>query len=175
MDTINNILSVIGLVSLVITVVRIIRMIFSPKDEWMDNIEIKEIDGDNQELDFDNMMMDVFRDEDNEYSSVNLIIPQGCIIRNLKVKRIVDKSIAQGKEIYKTVKIIPLIYPDMPFCMVVPRQEAIAKYMIEWKMEYGKKAQYYFYDNLRDGDNQKHGIKYTSGIVCKVRQLLGFN
>lgn len=173
MDTVNDILSVVGLISLALLVIRTVRMMLAPKTRWTDNVEIREYTGDDLPPD-EETEGEVFRDGD-DFATVNYVIPHGCIIRNLKIKQLREETIPKEKWKYKTVRLIPAIYPDRPLCMVISRGEAIARYMIEWSMEYGEKAQYYFYDNLRTGDNQAHGIVYSAGFWCRLRRLAGLD
>ena len=105
-------------------------------------------------------------------TAIILIAPPSTIIRNLKIKRIEDASIESGELKYRTVKTVKTVTPQFPLCIVCERREAIPKYYIEWRIDYGGKASYYFYDNMRDGNNNRKGIEYTFGFISKVRKLL---
>ena len=43
--------------------------------------------------------------------------------------------------------------------------------ILEWHIDYGEKASYYFYENMRDGNNNRIGIEYSFGF-SKIRKLL---
>ena len=178
METIENILAVIGLVSLCFTVIRVIWVFFGSGIEWIDNVEIVETpyDPDAEYLDLGTGIYPTYyKDEEKELSpfvTATTITPQSAIIKKLKIKRIVESSINCSRLKYKTIKIIKNISPQFPLCVVVERGEAIAKYVIEWRIEYGAKATYYFYMNMRDGNNNRKGIEYSFGFFSKIRKLL---
>lgn len=178
METIENILAIIGLISLVLTVIRIFWVFFDSGTEWIDNICIIEKpykEGDEHLEDGSGIYPIYFKDDANglsEYATATMISPQSTIIRNLKIKQIVDESIEKGKLKYKTIKTIKTITPQYPLCIVCERREAIPKHYIEWRIDYGGKATYYFYENLRNGNNDRRGIEYTFGFFSKIRKLL---
>lgn len=178
MDVIEDFLAVIGLISLVLTVVRVIWVFFGAGTEWIDNVNITErpySEGD-EDLDIGTGIYPTYfkddADDPSESRTATMFTPQSTIIRNLKIKRIVDASIETGKLKYRTVKTVKTITPQFPLCVVCARGEAIAKYCIEWRIDYGEKASYYFYDNMRDGCNDRVGIEYRAGFLSKIRKLL---
>ncbi len=176
METIENILAVIGLVSLAFTVIRVVWIFFGSGIEWIDNVNITEFsyDENNEDVDVGGGVYPQYFKSDNlsEYATATMILPQSIIIRNLKIKRIDESSIQSGKLKYRTVKTVKNVTPQYPLCVVCERREAIAEYCIEWRIDYGGKASYYFYDNLRDGNNNRKGIEYTFGFFSKIRKLL---
>lgn len=175
MDTINDILAVIGLLSLLITTIRFIWVMFSGS-EWIDNILIREcpLSDDLEEKNhwFCQYYPNSAFDSVGEFATKNYFVPQNTIIKKVILKRVVDESISDGKLKYKKVHVFYSISPNEPICLIVERREAIAQYMIEWRTEYGGKAQYYFYSNLRDGNNNATGFKYKFGIVSKLRKII---
>ena len=178
MDVIEDFLAVIGLISLVLTVVRVIWVFFGAGTEWIDNVNITErpYNEDDEDLDSGSGIYPTYfkndRDEPSEFLTATMFTPQSTIIRNLKIKRIDDASIETGKLKYRTVKTVKTITPQFPLCVVCARGEAIAKYCIEWRIDYGEKASYYFYDNMRNGNNDRMGIEYRAGFLSKIRKLL---
>lgn len=56
--------------------------------------------------------------------------------------------------------------------LVIERGEAIPPYMLEWKIEYGATAQYYFGENGRNGVNSASGFQYHIGLGAKIRKIL---
>lgn len=178
METIEKILAVIGLISLVLTVIRVFWIFFGSGTEWIDNVTITEKPyNENDEFtDAEPGIYPTYFKEDagqvTEYATATTIAPQSTIIRNLKIKRVVDASIPTDKLKYRTVKTIKTITPQFPLCIVCERREAIAKYYIEWRIDYGGKAFYYFHENMRDGNNNRIGIEYTFGFFSKIRKLL---
>lgn len=178
MEIIENILAVIGLISLVLTVIRVIWVFFGSGTEWVDNVCITEKpynEGDEYIENGSGVYPTYFKEnaeELTEYATATMIAPRSTIIRNLKIKRIVDSSIESGKLKYQTVETVKTVTPQFPLCIVCERREAIAKYYIEWRIDYGGKASYYFYDNMRDGNNDRRGLEYTFGFFSKIRKLL---
>ena len=178
MQTVEDILAVVGFLSLLLTVVRVVWIMLSSGVEWIDNVEITECNyhpEDPEEELITGIYPQYYQQPDlNEHSCIShtLILPQQTVIRNLKIKRVVIESIAKGKEKYKTVEIIKTVTPQYPLCMIVERGEAIAPYLIEWHIDYGAKATYYFHDNMRDGNNNRKGIEYTFGLLSKLRKLM---
>lgn len=178
METIENILAIIGLISLVLTIIRVIWVFFGTGTEWIDNVNITEKPyNENDEYlgDGTGVYPTYFKDDGDglsEYATATLIAPQSTIIRNLKIKQIVDESFEKGKLKYKTVKTIKMVTPQFPLCIVCERRETIPKFYIEWRIDYGGKAKYYFYENLRDGNNDRKGLEYTFGFFSKIRKLL---
>lgn len=176
METIENILAVIGLVSLAFTVIRVAWVFFGSGIEWIDNVKITEIPYDENAEDIDvggGVYPQYFKAENlSEYATATMIIPQSIIIRNLKIKRVDDSSICSEKLKYRTVETLKNVTPQYPLCLICERREAIAEYCVEWRIDYGGKATYYFYDNLRDGNNNRNGIEYTFGFFSKLRKLL---
>ncbi len=173
MEIIELILAVVGLISLAVTVFRIIWVIRSPRNEWRDNVTITDVAGGELCLD-DCAKVFVDSDAPDFCRSVVEIKPRGCIIRKIRIKKLVPESINRRKLKYKTVEKVLSVTPDFPLYMAVERGEAIARFMIEWRSDYGEKGEYYFYENLRNGDNDRDGICYSSGLFCKIRKLLGF-
>ncbi len=177
MVKIENILAIIGLISLILSVVRVIWVFFNSGTEWIDNINITETpynDGDEYIEDGIGIYPTYFKDDEKltEFQTATMITPQSTIIRNLKIKQIVEASIETGKLKYKTVKTVKTVTPQFPLCIICERRETIPKYYIEWRIDYGGKATYYFHDNLRDGNNDRKGIEYTFGFFSKIRKLL---
>lgn len=182
MEWVETALTVIGAISLVIGVIRFIWVFCLSGTEWIDNIEIKVedwIEGRDYEEYFAFSGSSIYPIIYSDYAdcgcevTVNFIIPENTIIRNLKIKKLVDESIDSKKLKYKKTKIIPEITPNSPLCMIVERREAIAQYMVEWKTLYGGKASYYFYSNMRNGTYNKSGIKYTYSFWSRLRKYFG--
>ena len=178
LETIEAILAVIGLVSLGITVLRVLWTFFSSGIEWLDNVTITEesyqADNDYEEPGT-GIYPTVFKDDNikrSEFLTATIISPQRTIIRNLKIKKLDIRSIEKNKCKYKTVKTVKQVTPQFPLCMIVERGEAIAPYIIEWRIDYGGKATYCFYENMRDSNNDRKGIEYKYGVIAKVRKLL---
>ena len=182
MEKLEFFLSVIGAVSIIISIVRFIWLIFSSHTEWIDNLSIL-VEEYDEDVDYDeyfafnnkDIYPTVFKDTDCEpnYPTVNFFIPQNTIIRKLKIKKVSDESIADGSMKYKTVKVIKNITPDNPLCMIVGRGECIARYKISWSTLYGGRAEYYFYENSRNGTYNKSGIQYSYGFVSRIRKFFG--
>ncbi len=178
MEVIENILAIIGLISLVLTIIRVIWVFFGSGTEWIDNVNIIEKPYNEEEEyleDGSGIYPTYFKDDADglsEYATATLIAPQSTIIRNLKIKRIDDASIESGELKYRTVKTIKTVTPQFPLCIICERRESIPKYYIEWRIDYGGKASYYFYDNMRDGNNDRKGLEYTFGFFSKIRKLL---
>ena len=167
METIENILAIIGIISLTLTIIRVIWVFFGSGTEWIEDDEYLE--------DGTGIYPTYFKDDadgSSEYVTATFIAPQSTIIRNLKIKQIVDESIEKGKLKYKTVKTIKTVTPQYPLCIVCERRETIPKFYIEWRIDFGGKAKYYFHENLRDGNNDRKGIEYTFGFFSKIRKLL---
>lgn len=176
-DVIEDILAVIGLVSLILTLVRIIWAFFDSGTEWVDNVTITEKPYVEEEEYLESgtgIYPTYFKGEKNvsEFATATTFSPQSTIIRNLKIKKVTPESIEEGDLKYRTVKIIKTVTPQNPLCMVLERGEAIAPYMLEWRIDYGAKATYYFYENMRDGYNDRKGIEYTFNLISKIRKLL---
>lgn len=178
MEAIENILAIIGLISLALTIVRVIWVFFDSGTEWIDNVNITEkpYNEDDEYLEDGNGIYPTYFKDDadglSEYATATLISPQSTIIRKLKIKQIVDESIEKEKLKYKTVKTIKTVTPQYPLCIVCERRETIPKFYIEWRIDFGGKAKYYFHENLRDGNNDRKGIEYTFGFFSKIRKLL---
>ncbi len=178
MEIVELILAIVGLISLAVTVFRIIWVIRSPRNEWKDNVSITEISAKESE-DLTDVLSDkgtVFFDPETPVfcRSVSEVRPNGCDIRKIKIRKLNEETVPKGNLKYKTIETVSSITPDQPLYMVVERGEAIAQYMIEWKIEYGEKARYFFYEDLRSGNNNRCGTFYTSGLLCKLRKILGF-
>ncbi len=178
MEVIEDILAVIGLASLILTVVRVIWVFFDSGTEWIDNVTITEKPYKEEDEYLESgtgIYPTYFKDggeEVSEFATATTFSPQSTIIRNLKIKKVTKESIEDGDLKYRTVKTIKTVTPQFPLCMVVERGEAIAPYMIEWRIDYGGKATYYFYENMRDGNNDRKGIEYTFSLISKIRKLL---
>ncbi len=182
MQKLEFFLSVIGAVSIVVSIVRFIWLFFSYGTEWIDNISILVEDYD-EDVDYDeyfsfeckSIYPTIFKDTNcaPNYPTVNFFIPQNTIIRKVKIKKVSDESIADGSMKYKTVKVVESITPDNPLCMIVGRGECIARYKICWTTLYGGKAEYYFYENLRNGTYNKSGIQYSYSFVSRIRKFFG--
>ena len=173
-DTLNILLAAIGMISIVITIIRIV-WIFLGGEEWVDNIKIEELplteDLENRIGMYPQYYPVTPWEATGEYCTQNLFIPQNTIIRKAKLKKVKFEEINDALK-YKTIHTFEQITPHSPICLVIERTEAIPTYMIEWKIEYGGKATYYFCDNLRNGDNSLNGIQYHYGIWAKVRKVL---
>lgn len=179
-DMLNNVLAVIGVISLLITVLRII-WIFSGSTEWIDHVRIEshlktdELDG------VDGRYPQYYPDHPsrvaNEYATQNLLIPQSTIIRKAVLKE-VETVVSSGrkgeryKEKRKKLQTFSMITPQSPLCLVIERAECMPKYVLEWKTEYGGYTRYYFYENLRDGNNNCSGFEYHYGFWAKLRKIL---
>lgn len=174
---INNILAVIGLLSLITTVIRIIWT-FSGGSEWIANVEIKEYP-----LNFELEGVEgrypqyypCYPDEiriSTQYATQNMFIPENTIIRKLVLKKLDEKSICKKKLKYRKVHTFKMVTPQNPVCIVIERGDAIAPYLLEWKTEYGGKTKYYFYEELRDGNNNRSGFEYEYGFFAKIRKIL---
>lgn len=174
-EYINNFLSVIGLLSIIITIIRIIWT-FSSGSEWIDNIRIEEFPLDKDFEDEKGVYPQYYPEHPslvtNEFAQQNLFLPQNTIIRNLVLKEVDETSINGDKLKYRKIAAFQEITPHSPLCLVIERREAIPRFMIQWKTVYGGKAQYYFCDNLRNGDNSLCGIQYEFGFWAKVRKIL---
>ena len=182
METIETILSIIGAVSLVLGVIRFIWVFFSSGTEWIDNLSIKvepwEEGFDAEEyfaFNGKDIYPSVYADMENVTGelTVNYFIPQNTIIRKLKIKRISTEDFVAGRGKYKTVQIIREVTPEVPLCMVVDRPGLFARYMIEWKTQYGGKARYYLHSNLRSSAYNKSGIQYSFGVWARIRKYFG--
>lgn len=176
-EDVNNFLAIIGLLSLLITVVRIIWT-FLQGSEWIDNIRIEEYPLD-KDFDTEKGVYPEFYPKhpsamDNEFATQNLFIPQSTIIRNAIIKKVDFYENRKGETDYKYKKVFTVkeISPHTPLCLVIERTEAIPQYMIEWKTEYGGKGEYYFGDNLRNGDNSLTGFRYHFGFIARIRKIL---
>lgn len=174
---INNILAVIGLLSLITTVIRIIWT-FSGGSEWIANVEIKEYPLD---LELEGIggrypqYYPCYPDEIRtamQYATQNMFIPENTIIRKLVLKKLDEKSIAKKKLKYRKVYTFKMVTPQNPVCIVIERGDAIAPYLLEWKTEYGGKTKYYFYEELRNGNNNRSGFEYEYGFFAKIRKIL---
>lgn len=177
METIENILAIIGLVSLILTVIRVIWVFFGSGTEWIDNINVTERPYDPKDEECEDgtgIYPTYFKDDADRlsYATATFITPQSTIIRKLKIKQVNDKSLEKGKFKYKTVKTIKVVTPQRPLCVICERAETIPKYCIQWRVDYGGKATYYFSENLRDGNNDCKGIEYYFGFFSKIRKLL---
>ena len=177
-DNINNFLAIIGLISLIITVVRTIWVLTRGK-EWIDNIKIEEYplthDFDTEKGYYPQFYPENREEIEGEYATQNLFVPQGVLIRNAKIKKVVLSENRKGETKYKYKKVYKVkeISPRSPLCLIIERTHCIPRYKIEWKTEYGGKAEYYFGDNMRNGDNSLSGIKYKFGFFAKVRKIIG--
>lgn len=183
MEAVESVLTVVGAISIVIGIIRFFWVITTSGTEWIDNICIEEMPW-SEDLDIDEHFASqgkaiyptVYKSEEdtNAYCfAVYYIIPQNAIIRNLKIKHIDYDSIPTDKLIYRTVRTVKQITPENPLCMIIDRGEAIAQYKIEWKTQYGGKAEYYFYENMRDSAYDKVGIQYSFGVWSKIRKYFG--
>lgn len=178
MDLIEDILAVIGIISLILTVIRVFWVFFSSGIEWIDNVIITEEKYDDS-CDYSEngtgvypTVFNGFDEADKEFVTATLIKPESTIIKNLKIKKVQENSIMKDKLKYKTVEKIKMVSPQYPLYVITTRTEAISFYIVEWKIDFGAKASYYFYDNLRDGNNNKKGIEYSFNIISKIRKLL---
>lgn len=182
LETIETILSVIGAVSLVLGVIRFIWVFSVSGTEWIDNMSIK-VEPWDEEFDpeeyfafnGDHIYPTVYTDKENVTGglTVNYFIPQNAIIRRLKIKRTSTEDFVSGKMRYKKVQTIKTVTPEVPLCMVVDRPDLFARYMIEWKTQYGGKARYYLDTNLRSNAYNRSGIQYSFGIWARVRKYFG--
>lgn len=172
---INNILAVIGLLSLITTVIRVIWT-FSGGSEWIANVEIKEYPFDLDLDGVDGRYPQYYPDHPSrittEYVTQNMFIPENTIIRKVVLKKLDERSICKKKLKYKKVHTFKIVTPQSPVCIIIDRGEAIAPYVLEWKTEYGGKTRYYFYEDLRDGNNNRSGFEYEYGFFAKLRKVL---
>lgn len=178
---INNILAVIGLLSLITTVIRIIWT-FSGGSEWIANVEIKEYPLDLELEGVDGRYPQYYPCYPDEImiamqyamqnATQNMFIPENTIIRKLVLKKLDEKSIAKKKLKYRKVHTFKMVTPQNPVCIVIERGDAIAPYLLEWKTEYGGKTKYYFYEELRNGNNNRSGFEYEYGFFAKIRKIL---
>lgn len=182
LETIEAILSVIGAVSLVLGVIRFIWVFSVSGTEWIDNMSIKVEPWDEEfhpeeyfAFNGDQIYPTVYTDTENVTGglTINYFIPQNAIIRRLKIKQTTTEDFVSGKLKYKKVNTIKMVTPENPLCMVVDRPELFARYMIEWKTQYGGKARYYLVSDLRSGAYNRSGIQYSFGIWARVRKYFG--
>ncbi len=175
-EIIEAVLAVIGIASLILTFIRVIWSFCSSGLEWIDNITITEEpytdDDTDKGMGIYPTVYKCTEDRNSKYLTSTMICPQSTIIRNLKIKKFAEKSITKRKLKYRTVKKVKNVTPQFPLCIVAERGEAIAPYMVEWRIDYGGKAQYFFYENMRDGNNNRIGIEYTFSFFSKLRKLL---
>ena len=57
-------------------------------------------------------------------------------------------------------------------CLVVPKHHSEPLYMVEWSIDYGAKAHYYFCDNMGYNKQQLNGICYKKNFIYKLRKVL---
>jgi len=176
LEIIDDILSIIGIISLMITVVRIMWWLLSTDYEWYGDVIIKE---EMYEVDYsrvldEEMYSNYYRDmeEKNEQMSKFLIIPQNTIIRKLVIKKTSIESIRRGEHKFSEIKVYKFITPETPMCLVIPKHNAEPLYMVEWSIDYGAKACYYFCDNMGYGKKQLDGICYKKNFIYKLRKIL---
>lgn len=176
-DDVNNFLAIIGLISLLLTIVRVIWALFD-SNEWIDNIRIEEYpmdkDFENEKGFYPEFYPAYPSEIENEYAKQNLFIPQNTIIRKAVIKKVdfYENKKGEMQYKYKKVYVVKEISPHNPLCLVIERTESIPQYMIEWKTEYGGKGEYYFGDNLLNGDNTLNGFKYHYGLISRIRKIL---
>lgn len=181
LDALETGLTVVGVISLIIGIIRFIWAFFSHGSMWLDDvtIQVESFDADTDYEEYftrDNTAIypEVYRNYENcegEEITVNFFIPNNTVIRDLKIKQVDYEKIVAGKEKYKTVKRIKQITPEQPLCVIVPRGEAIPRFVLEWKTKYGGKTIYSFHSNNRDGTYNKPGFAYSFGVFAKLRKF----
>ncbi len=181
MEYIETALTVIGAISAVWFVAKLIVAIFGSSEEWRDDVIIKTEEY-NEKIDYeeqvafsqDRIYPVVYKSDFDDALdvSVTYIIPQGRTLYGVKIKKVTEESIEKGKEKYRLVKRIGVISPITPLCAIVERAEAIPKYSVEWKTQYGGKAIYYFDSNMRTSRHDQPGVIYHYNIVSKIRRFL---
>lgn len=176
-NDINIVLSIIGFFSILITIIRFV-LVLRNNYEWIDNIKIEEFPSNHTIELGKGIRIQSYTEpnsKNNHNVTQNLITPQNNILRNVRLKKRMSNSPSKnGKYKYKTINTFAEITPYKPLCLILERSEGIPLYMLEWTSEYGCCAQYYFSDNLYDGDNTLFGFNYKFGFWAKVRKILDF-
>lgn len=169
----DTILIIIGFLGLIIAIFRFIYILRNSY-EWGDNVKIDEFPA-KQKLDLGKGIQIQYyiepKSQNNTAVTKNLITPQNNILKNVVLKKREYTTTPPKKHKYKTIQIFTEITPSTPLCLVLQRPEGIPLYMLEWTCEYGGHAQYYFYENTYNGDNNIIGIKYKFGILAKIRKF----
>lgn len=169
----DTILIIIGFLGLIIAIFRFIYILRNSY-EWGDNVKIDEFPA-KQKLDLGRGIQIQYyiepKSKNNPVVTQNLITPQNNILKNVVLKKRKYITSPSKKHKYKTIQIFTEITPSTPLCLVLQRSEGIPLYMLEWTCEYGGRAQYYFYENTYNRDNNIIGIKYKFGILAKIRKF----
>lgn len=164
LNVIDWILRITGLGSMIIIAINI----FIKEYEYLENVEIIS-NPTNKELN----NCKVYSEFLNEEKTIErtLIIPISCRIKTLKLFEVKLSNKGKVKK-GKLVKRFKNIEPYNGILLNVSRGCAAPQYMIEWKIDYGYKANVILYCNAFNGNENEKVIKYNYGLISKIRKIL---
>lgn len=164
LEVIDWILRITGLGSIIIIIINL----FIKDYEYMENVEMISHPTE-EELN----KCKVYQEYPNIENAIEktLFYPINCKVKVLKlyeVKITNRGKIKKGKLVNKFKNIEP--YRGILFN--VTRGCAVPVDMLEWKIDYGYKASVPLDANGFNGNENERTIKYTYGIISKIRKLL---
>lgn len=164
LEIIDWILRITGFCSLIIVFINL----FIKDYEYLENVEIISHPTE-EELN----KCKVYQEYPNIENAIErtLFYPISCKVKVLKLYEVRISNRGKIKK-EKFVRKFKNIEPYRGILFNVTRGCAVTVYMLEWKIDYGYKASVTLDANGFNGNENEKTIKYTYGIISKIRKLL---
>lgn len=161
---IDWILRITGLASIVIILINL----FISDYEYLTNVKI--IANPNESELNECKCYEEYREEENIYENT-LFMPLSC---NVKVLKLYSVKISEKGKLKKDklVKKFKNLEPYHGVLFNIIRGCASPTYLLEWKIDYGYKGKEELYSNGFNGNENEMIIKYSYGIISKIRKIL---
>lgn len=164
LEIIDWILRITGLGSIIIILINL----FIKDFEYIDNVKIIANPTENELNEC--KIYEEYPSEENAIERT-LFMPLSCKVKSLKLREVKiakNGKIKNGKRIKKFKRLEP--YHGVLFN--VTRGCAVPIYLLEWKIEYGYKGKSVLYANGFNGNENELIIKYSYGVISKIRKIL---
>ena len=164
LETIDWILRITGLASIIIVLINL----FIKECEYIDNVKIIANPSENELNEC--KYYEEYCEGENLQENI-LFMPLSCDVKVLKLYSVkINKKGKLKKD--KLVKKFKNIEPYHGVLFNIIRGCAVPTYVLEWKIDYGYKGEEELYSNGFNGNENEMIIKYSYGIISKIRRIL---